>query len=104
MIPFRLKKGVRLTDLTAQCHLAMMVSWSIYAQSGADEFVVTSVNDSVHGQNSLHDHGEAFDCRIWMLDEDIRQTVANEIAESLGTDFDVVLESDHIHIEHDPEV
>lgn len=104
MIPIRLKSNVRLSDFSSQALLAVMVSWSIYAQSGAEEFVLTSVNDSVHGKNSLHGSGDAFDCRIWVLEEDVRQTVADEIGRSLGEDFDVILESDHIHIEYDPEI
>jgi|TARA_B110000908_G_C9983154_1_gene326413 hypothetical protein len=98
----KLKHSVKLTDLQPQTLLAMLVAEEVYREAGAD-FVITSVNDSRHMTNSLHYSGYAFDCRIWTLEEDMRQPVANDIAAALGEDFDVILEDDHMHIEHDPQ-
>jgi len=98
----KLKNNVKLADLQPQALLGMLVAEEVYREAGAD-FVITSVNDSKHMGNSLHYSGYAFDCRIWTLEEDMRQPVANDISAALGEDFDVVLESDHIHIEYDPQ-
>ena len=98
----KLKHSVKLGDLKPQTVLAMQVAAEVYREVGA-EFVITSVNDSKHMTNSLHYSGYAFDCRIWTLEEDMRQSVTNDISAALGEDFDVVLESDHIHLEWDPQ-
>jgi hypothetical protein len=98
----KLKHSVKLTDLKPQTVLAMQVAAEVYREAGA-EFVITSVNDSKHMTNSLHYSGYAFDCRIWTLEEDMRQPVANDIGAALGEDFDVVLESDHLHLEWHPQ-
>jgi hypothetical protein len=73
--------------------------------------VVTSAADSDHGPRSLHPEGRAFDLRF----EGIRPgAIAGNAPHALaalwctrlrawlGREYDVVLESDHIHIEYDP--
>lgn len=102
MIPIRLEKRVKLSDLKPQTILAVTIAWAIYAQLGAKEFVITSVNDSTHSAKSLHRFGYAVDIRIWVLSEDHRAVAVQMIGEAMGRDFDVVLEKDHIHIEYDP--
>ena len=102
MIPIALKDGVRLSDLKPQTLMAVMVAWAIFAILGANEFILTSVNDSVHSPKSLHRFGYAVDVRIWVLPEPKRIMATRKIADALGDDFDVVLESDHLHIEYDP--
>ena len=67
------------------------------------EFVVTSANDGRHSKNSLHYKGKAVDIRIWALKKDEDKTQAiRELKLALGSDYDIVLEPDHIHIEYDP--
>lgn len=60
---------------------------------------ITSITDGKHGITSLHYKGKALDIR---LPEKNIAAVFNKIAEILGPDYDVVLESTHIHIEFDP--
>ena len=67
------------------------------------EFVVTSAKDGKHSARSLHYAGLAVDIRIWALKKDTdKARCISELKAALGTDYDVILESDHIHIEHDP--
>ena len=83
--------------------------------------VVTSADDSLHSRGSLHFIGRAFDLRCFGdrpggLDVGVGVEVTDgkqrELAEIwvgwlsayLGSDYDVVLESDHIHVEYDPDV
>lgn len=67
--------------------------------------VITSAADGVHSKGSLHypengsEGGQALDLRIWNLPDP--QRTANELQRELGADYDVVLESDHIHVEMD---
>ena len=68
---------------------------------------VTSANDSRHGDNSLHYKNQAFDIRIYNIVGDIRYEAkrwAERLQQVLGSDYDVVYELDHIHVEFDPKV
>lgn len=84
-----------------------------------DVVVVTSASDSVHSVNSMHYIGRAFDLRCFgdrpggLRDPsggDVTERVQRDLAELwtrrlgvfLSSDYDVILESDHIHVEHDP--
>ena len=62
------------------------------------EMVVTSARDGKHKDNSLHYVGKAVDLRI----RDYVDTWAMYLHNTLGKDWDVVIESDHIHVEYDP--
>ena len=63
------------------------------------EAVATSANDREHSPHSLHPEDLAIDLRIWNV-RDVELYRYN-LAIALGADFDVVSESDHIHIEFD---
>lgn len=93
--------------------------------------IVTSANDGKHMQGSRHYSDEGEDLRFtgarpggieaayyaellalpqpgnWIEYVQIQQRVAREgwapaLRKKLSADFDVVYESDHIHVEHDP--
>lgn len=64
------------------------------------DMVITSLNDGKHMVGSLHYEGKAADLRIWGLKDPA--AVEKRIAILVGTDFDVILEKDHIHVEYDP--
>lgn len=51
---------------------------------------------------SLHPSGKAFDIRDRNLPESLKKEFAVSLREALGDEFDVVQESDHIHVEFDP--
>ena len=68
---------------------------------------VTSANDSRHGDNSLHYKNQAFDIRIYNIAGDIHYEAkrwAERLQQVFGSDYDVVYELDHIHVEFDPKV
>ncbi len=96
-----LKKSVSLKGLQPQILVAVMVANEVYKKYGKD-LVITSVNDSKHGEGSLHYKGFAIDTRIFYFPKGVAKKVRDEIASRLGDEFDVVLEKDHIHIEYDP--
>jgi hypothetical protein len=84
------------------------------AYEGTDQaLVVTSGNegeegDGVHSEGSLHyesNGSKAIDLRVWNLGDP--GAVADQIADTLGSNFDVVFGADvghstHIHVERDP--
>lgn len=105
----KLKSSARIEGWAPEMVFAAVVVDAVYRKHGCNECVVTSGVDGVHGPNSLHDDGEAGDFRTRDLIElgiDIF-AVRDEVAEALGSEFDVVLEdphgpNSHLHVEFDP--
>jgi hypothetical protein len=95
----RLKDGVRLHGLTTQALLGIVILRDVF-ENDEEPFTITSVSDGKHGRKSLHQHGRAFDIRIHDLEDP--QDTAILCAFALGDEWDVILESDHIHVEWDP--
>jgi hypothetical protein len=76
--------------------------WAVLA-AGLGPFVVTSLYDSTeHLPNSYHYKGLAADIRTRHLDAAGIDRMWHVIASALGPGWDVIFESDHIHIEYDP--
>lgn len=106
-----LKQGVKIEGIKPECIVGLMIVDRYFAEHKVD-FVVTSVKDGKHGENSLHYGGYAFDVRLRHFDgvvgsistEDklLAMAYSKDLRERLGGLFDVVVESDHIHIEYDP--
>lgn len=94
-----LKTGVKLAGLQPQIVLALMAAQKIWDEMN-DPLTVTSVNDSGHSHQSLHYAGAAVDVRIRGVSDP--HLKAAQLRDALTPDFDVVLESDHIHIEYQP--
>ena len=66
---------------------------------------ITSANDSKHMATSLHYKNRAFDVRIWNIAGNTKAEAAlwvTRLKATLGKDYDIILEPDHIHIEYDP--
>lgn len=64
--------------------------------------VVTSGGDGHHQVNSKHYTDEALDFRTFHLQGDELHTVVQALQNTLGQDFDVVVEASHLHVEYDP--
>ena len=94
-----IKNGVDLRGLSPQMAIAYTIATKCYGQY---DCVITSANDSKHGPNSLHYMGQALDLRTRHLNGQGLQSVYHKLKESLGDQFDVVLEADHIHLEYQP--
>jgi hypothetical protein len=97
----KFKRGVDLNGIKSECIHAMCEVDNCYKDFG-EELVITSVMDGQHGKNSLHYQGYAFDCRTRYFTLEEQEHVARLLRIYLGDNFDVVLESDHMHIEFDP--
>jgi len=91
--------SVKLAGVRPELVVAMIIADQVYAKHGR-ELVITSVTDGKHSLTSLHYIGSAFDCRTY--DDMDNVALRDEIKGKLNVDFDVVLESDHIHIEFQP--
>ena len=88
----KLKPGVSLVKAKPEL-LAGIDKLDRLWQDHALELVITAGDDGKHMVGSKHYEGLAVDIRFPLRDE-IRAT--------LGPDWDVVWEKDHIHAEYDP--
>ncbi|HZK07853.1 MAG TPA: hypothetical protein VFC92_06595 [Bacteroidales bacterium] len=98
----RLKdNSVIIQGIRPELLFAMQVVDGVYDTHG-QELVITSVVDGGHDFTSLHYSGGAFDARTFYFTVKVLHSVHREIKKRLGVDFDVVLESNHMHIEYQP--
>lgn len=95
-----IKEDVQLDGLQLPMLRALYLAAVVYDHHGATSITVTSAVRPGGRSFSLHPSGRALDLRIWNLADP--PAVAQELAALLGPDYDVVVEDDHIHIEHDP--
>jgi hypothetical protein len=100
-VSLSIKPGVVLAGLRPEMAVAAQVVADVYREHGVD-CVITSAVDGQHSQTSLHYAGAALDFRTRTLSFDQQFSMLNAVIERLGKDFDVVLESDHLHVEHQP--
>jgi hypothetical protein len=107
--PITFKDGVQVKGVNQALFYALEVAQEIYAEYGKD-VVVTSGTDGKHKQGSLHYVGLAVDIRTRHLTPREKTLIyvklQRELKPYLATDgiaghFDVILETDHIHIELD---
>jgi len=95
------KDGVNIAGIRPEITMALHMAASVLIDHGYDT-IITSVCDGKHGHGSLHYIGCAADIRTRHIPKEQRQGIRDMIAEVLGAQFDVVLESTHIHIEFQP--
>jgi len=95
------KQGVKLAQLQPQIVLGLLAVHSIFEGFGY-ELVITSVSDGKHKTNSLHYAGSAVDIRTRDLQASDVPLIISNIKSALGSNFDVIFEVTHIHIEYDP--
>lgn len=89
----------RLLGIKPEAVAALIVVNSVY-QANGQRFRYTCGPEGGHMAGSLHYVGFAFDCGLPVAAK-IQDVVAG-LKDDLGEDFDVVLESDHIHVEFQP--
>jgi len=95
----RLKPGVRILGVKTEILIAIIVTERAFRPN---ELVITSITEGSHVRGSEHYTGNAFDCRIRDMSEVRAKEIAHQIGSNLGADFDVIMETDHMHIEFDP--
>lgn len=104
------KKGVSLSKLKPEIRVGLRIIYQVYKSFGY-ELTVTSTNDGKHMFKSLHYKNQAFDSRIWFLNKfkvpafipkEKLLKIINVCKNTLGKDYDIILEKTHIHMEYDP--
>ncbi len=96
-----LKPGVRLTGIRPELLIAVIAAERVYEEAGHD-FTITACIEGKHSTGSLHYSGAAIDVRTRDMPSAEVEKLAARIRECLGGDFDVVIETDHLHLEHHP--
>lgn len=96
-----LKSGVKIQGISTELLFALNVAGRVYESYG-HEVTITSLLDGKHSKTSLHYSGNAADLRTRDLGTTSASDVRNSIKERLGIDYDVILETDHIHVEYQP--
>jgi hypothetical protein len=99
-----LKPGASLIGVSDHMFIAALVVEGVYQAYGFHECVITSGNDGKHSAESLHYKGRALDFRTWHIHPESLVKMAADIRAKLGLHYDVIIEHDHLHIEHDPHV
>ncbi len=97
-----IKLGCDLRGLTPPMAIAYTIACHIYWERCQVRCVITSASDGTHGPNSLHYKGKALDLRTNNIPRHALPALHADLKTALGAQFDVVLEDDHIHLEHDP--
>lgn len=90
--------GVEVMELRREIRRVIWAAELIFNKF-EEKLVITSTNRGRHKEGSLHYKNRALDLR---LPERNIEEIAEGIRDFIGPDYDVVVESDHIHVEHDP--
>lgn len=115
----KLKDGVVMHGLGIEMVPIIFAAEQAWKDHG-EELVITSALDGKHSKKSKHYHGHALDFRTWYFTvenmpkvmEDFKKVLTNilkwnKFFNSFGEplqleDYDIVLESTHLHVEYDP--
>jgi len=97
----QIKDGAKVNGLRVEILLAFDIAHTIFSSYGVDT-VMTEGTGGTHGKASLHYVGLAIDLRTRDLTPTQQLEARDKLAIALGAQYDVILESDHIHIEFQP--
>jgi hypothetical protein len=95
-----LKKGISLSKLQTCMAPALITCQEMFDRTTID-LVITSGNDGNHMEGSKHYEGLAFDIRSRELSAIQKTTFIEFLRNRHDNCYDIILESDHIHIEYD---
>jgi hypothetical protein len=98
----KIADGVNLYGLHPKMQIANCILAVLFYRNGVYPMLITSANDKTHSDGSLHYKSRACDYRIWGIIEGRRVQFAQACRDELGSEYDVVLKPDHLHIEYDP--
>ncbi len=98
----KIKAGVRLHGLTPQILIGLAAAECAYSETGYDVVITSGVEAKHKALKSKHYTGNAIDLRInHIMDPLIHKRIVKRLQDALPG-FNVILESDHIHMEWDP--
>jgi len=106
----RVKDGANINDIHPAIANNYELIHLVASTAMGIPLTITSGRDGQHGSISLHYVGKAIDIRTrYGQEKGFKQVdpakvtlFCEELRRQLGKDFDVVPESDHVHLEYDP--
>jgi hypothetical protein len=101
-----IKPGVDVKGVSTEVILGVVILSEVFWRHGIPT-VMTSCRDGKHKDKSLHYIGDAVDIRLpsrFNTTAGIDLKLLAEGREALGEQYDLILESDHLHLEFDPKV
>lgn len=99
-----IKSGVDVRGISPEIVLARCILAEVFARHSIP-VVITSCRDGQHMDKSKHYSGDALDIRLgsrFNSSANIDLVLLNEGREALGEQYDLVLETNHFHVEFDP--
>jgi len=104
-----LKPGIKIYGIKPEILLGLIIIERVFDSLNIPCVVTSPANNSeAHSStNSLHYTGQAIDIRLpsrYNPSAGLDKSVTDSIRNVLGEEFDVVLESNHIHVEYQPHV
>lgn len=97
----QIKEGVIFKELSDPFYHLCWVVEEVWKKNTTIQPTITSANDGKHMDGSLHYKNLAWDLRTRNLEEDQVAKILTSLQSSLGIGWDVVQETDHIHVEFD---
>lgn len=102
----KLKAGVRMQGVRPELSLGITIAaFAFFYATGGKAMIITSIMEGAHSVTSLHYAGQAFDVRTTRdahLTFEQAEAATGAMKDALGSDFDVILEDNHIHVEYQP--
>jgi len=96
-----IKEGAKVNGLRPEILIAWDIAYNVYIKYGVD-CILTEGTGGTHGIGSLHYVGLAIDLRTRDFKAGIAEEVKVELKSLLSSQYDVILESDHFHVEYQP--
>jgi len=93
-----LKEGVSLVGLKLVMRPVIQQAGRIWYTQGKRYLRITSTFEGSHSISSLHPYGLALDLEL----PPKPRAACADLRQILGCNYDVVLETDHVHVEYDP--
>ncbi|MCP3977223.1 MAG: hypothetical protein GY720_22265 [bacterium] len=103
----KIKRGVKINGAKPELLFGLLICQRVYEEHGV-ELRVTSICEGRHKRASAHytgrgaDLGTKSEANGQQYGQSLKAEITAGLKEDLGSEFDVILERDHIHVEYDP--
>ena len=95
--------GTTLTGLSDEIAKQEDKVDSVFNKLADRDAILTFTTNGVHSAKSLHYKGDAIDIRTRDLSPEQITSAKEMLQKKLGSDYDVINEGTHIHVEYDPD-
>ena len=96
------KPGVPCAGLCPEILMALDLATAVFDEIGKDCIVTSARNGKHRAKHSRHYAGLAADLRRKHTTLEQTETIRQRLTETLGSDYTVLLEATHFHIQYKP--